>query len=219
MAGASQPLRGLKRVRRHPGLRPAKASAAARRKSPPPHFIREQWIKEGDGAIKWTRLSCRSFAANAVRLQLHVLAYNIGNFMRTLAMPKAAEPGSLTSLREKADQDRRQDRQPWPLRHLPIGRGRGVAADVPGNLDADRPTAGTAGARVSVLGSQYDGQRQERYALTKAKQPVRCREEGNPRFRSPGHPFMGRRLLLRRPKSETMVVNGTGIRGMSAKEA
>jgi hypothetical protein len=36
-----------------------------------------------------------------VRLQLHILAYNLGNFMRTLAMPKAAEPWSLTSLREK----------------------------------------------------------------------------------------------------------------------
>ena len=47
------------------------------------------------------RLSCRSFAANAVRLQLHALAYNLGNFMRTLAMPKTAEPWSLTSLREK----------------------------------------------------------------------------------------------------------------------
>jgi hypothetical protein len=61
----------------------------------------EQWIKEGKGAIKWTRLSCCSLAANAVRLQLHALAYNLGNFMRTLAMPKAAEPWSLTSLREK----------------------------------------------------------------------------------------------------------------------
>jgi hypothetical protein len=61
----------------------------------------EQWIKEGKGAIKWTRLSCRSLAASAVRLQLHALAYNLGNFMRTLAMPKAAEPWSLTSLREK----------------------------------------------------------------------------------------------------------------------
>src|ERR1700726_2929352 len=61
----------------------------------------EQWIKEGKGAIKWTRLSCRSFAANAVRLQLHVLAYNLGNFMQTLAMPKTAEPWSITSLREK----------------------------------------------------------------------------------------------------------------------
>ena len=33
--------------------------------------------------------------------KLHVLAYNLGNFMRTLAMPKAAEPWPLTSLREK----------------------------------------------------------------------------------------------------------------------
>ena len=56
----------------------------------------EQWVKEGKGAIKWTRLSCRSFVANAVRLQLHALAYNLGNFMRTLAMPKTAEPWSLT---------------------------------------------------------------------------------------------------------------------------
>jgi hypothetical protein len=61
----------------------------------------EQYIKEGKSAIKWTRLSCRSFAANAARLQLHALAYNLGNFMRTLAMPKTAEPWSLTSLREK----------------------------------------------------------------------------------------------------------------------
>ena len=48
----------------------------------------EQWIKEGKGAIKWTRLSCRTFAANAVRLQLHALAYNLGNFPRTLATPE-----------------------------------------------------------------------------------------------------------------------------------
>ena len=61
----------------------------------------EQWIKEGKAAIRWTRLSCRSFAANAVRLQLHALAYNLGNFMRTLAMPASAEPWSLTNLREK----------------------------------------------------------------------------------------------------------------------
>src|SRR6476659_1037281 len=61
----------------------------------------EQFIKEGKGAIKWTRLSCRTFAANAVRLQLHALAYNLGNFMRTLAMPKTAELWSLSSLREK----------------------------------------------------------------------------------------------------------------------
>ena len=61
----------------------------------------EQWIKEGKAAIKWTRLSCRSFSANAVRLQLHVLAYNLGNFIRTLATPEPIRAWSLTSLREK----------------------------------------------------------------------------------------------------------------------
>ena len=34
----------------------------------------EQHIKGGKKAMKWTRLSCRSFAANAVRLQLHTIA-------------------------------------------------------------------------------------------------------------------------------------------------
>jgi hypothetical protein len=51
----------------------------------------EQWIKEGKGAIKWTRLSCRTFAAKAVRLQLHALAYNLGNFLRTLAIVSAVQ--------------------------------------------------------------------------------------------------------------------------------
>ena len=61
----------------------------------------EQWIKEGKGAIKWTRLSCRTFAANAVRLQLHALSYNLGNFLRTLATPEPIKDWSLTSLKEK----------------------------------------------------------------------------------------------------------------------
>ncbi len=63
--------------------------------------LHQQWIKEGKHAIRWTRLSCRRFDHNAVRLQLHALAYNLGNFMRTLALPDAVEQWSLTSLREK----------------------------------------------------------------------------------------------------------------------
>ena len=61
----------------------------------------EQWIKEGKHAVKWTRLSCTTFRANAVRLQLHALAYNLANFLRTLALPGEIERWSLTSLREK----------------------------------------------------------------------------------------------------------------------
>jgi hypothetical protein len=61
----------------------------------------EQWIKEGKNAIRWTRLSCHAFRHNAVRLQLHALAYNLANFMRTLALPQEVEHWSLTTLREK----------------------------------------------------------------------------------------------------------------------
>ena len=61
----------------------------------------EQWIKEGKNAINWTRLSCHSFRKIVVRLQLHALAYNLGNFLRTLALPEAVEHWSLTTLREK----------------------------------------------------------------------------------------------------------------------
>src|SRR5262245_33311866 len=61
----------------------------------------EQYIKEGKHAVKWTRLSCTTFRANAVRLQLHALAYNLANVLRTLALPGEVERWSLTSLREK----------------------------------------------------------------------------------------------------------------------
>jgi len=61
----------------------------------------EQWIKEGKYAVKWTRLSCRSFKDNQLRLQLFALAYNLGNFLRRLALPSPVKHWSLTTLREK----------------------------------------------------------------------------------------------------------------------
>ena len=61
----------------------------------------EQYIKEGKNAINWTRLSCHGFRNNEVRLQLHALAYNLGNFLRTLALPEAVAYWSLSTLREK----------------------------------------------------------------------------------------------------------------------
>ena len=61
----------------------------------------EQWIKEGKHAVRWTRLSCHSFDANRVRLQLHVLAYNLGNFLRRLALPASVKHWTLTTLRDK----------------------------------------------------------------------------------------------------------------------
>jgi Transposase DDE domain group 1 len=61
----------------------------------------EQWIKEGKNAVKWTKLSCRTFKDNQTRLQLFALAYNLGNFLRRLALPKGIRQWSLTTLREK----------------------------------------------------------------------------------------------------------------------
>jgi hypothetical protein len=61
----------------------------------------EQHIKEGKNALRWTRLSCHAFRQNAVRLQLHALAYNLANFMRTVALREEVEHWSLTTLREK----------------------------------------------------------------------------------------------------------------------
>jgi hypothetical protein len=61
----------------------------------------EQWIKEGKQALKWTRLSCRRFKDNLVRLQLFALAYNLGNFLRQLALPRPVRTWTLTTLREK----------------------------------------------------------------------------------------------------------------------
>ena len=89
-----------------------------------------QWIKEGKGAIKWTRLSCRTFAANAVRLQLHVHTYNLGNFMRTFALPKTAEPWSLTSLREKLIKTGAKVVSHGRYVTFQLARSRGAAADV-----------------------------------------------------------------------------------------
>ena len=61
----------------------------------------EQWIKEGKYALNWTRLSCHRFVANRVRLSLFVLAYNLGNFLRRLCLPKAVKHWSLRSVQVK----------------------------------------------------------------------------------------------------------------------
>ena len=61
----------------------------------------KQWIKEGKQAAAMTRLSCHRFRANQVRLWLSVLAYNLGNLWRRLALPKTIASWSLTSLQQR----------------------------------------------------------------------------------------------------------------------
>ena len=106
----TRPRRVIARVEWHPGeLYPRVGFIVTNMSRPAERVVAfynkrgtcEQWIKEGKGAIKWTRLSCRTFAANAVRLQLHALAYNLGNFLRTLATPEPIKDWSLTTLKDK----------------------------------------------------------------------------------------------------------------------
>jgi len=60
-----------------------------------------QWIKEGKQAVKMTRLSCHKFRSNEVRLRLTIIAYNLGNLWRRLALPQRIANGSLTSLQQR----------------------------------------------------------------------------------------------------------------------
>jgi hypothetical protein len=83
----------------------------------------EQWIKEGRNAVRWTRLSCRRLRDNQARLQLFALAYNLGNFLRQLALPRPVRAWTLTTLREKLIKIRGQCRPPRQGRDIPAGRG------------------------------------------------------------------------------------------------
>jgi DDE family transposase len=56
--------------------------------------IRQWWTMMG-------RLSCHRFRANEVRLQLSVLAYNLGNLWRRLVLPQRVKSWSLTSLQQR----------------------------------------------------------------------------------------------------------------------
>ena len=61
----------------------------------------EQHIKEGKNAITWTRLSCKRFCDNEVRLQLHALAYNLGVFLQSVELPVEIADWSLTSIQSR----------------------------------------------------------------------------------------------------------------------
>jgi Transposase DDE domain group 1 len=91
------------------GLDPLRGSSVTNLSRPAERIVKfyngrgtaEQWIREGKNALHWTRLSCRTFRDNAVRLQLLALAYDLANFLRSLALPREVAQWSLTTLREK----------------------------------------------------------------------------------------------------------------------
>ena len=58
-------------------------------------------MKESGYALNCTRLSCHRFIANQVRLALFILAYNLGNFMRRLALRDPIKHRSLRGVHTK----------------------------------------------------------------------------------------------------------------------
>jgi hypothetical protein len=133
----------------------------------------EQHIKEGKNAIRWTRLSCRAFRHNAVRLQLHTLAYNLANFMRTLALPEEVEHWSLTTLREKLVKIGARIVRQWSLRRVPVGRGGGAARLVRRDPAPDRRAqAKAAAARSMSPGSNERRQPSRRSASMIDREPL-----------------------------------------------
>ncbi len=102
--------RVVARVERHPGERVPRVGFIVTRLSRPAGRVvafcnrrgaAGQHIEEGRNAIVRTRLSCRRFRNNAVRLRLHAFACNPGNFMRTPALPEAVRRWSPTGVKEK----------------------------------------------------------------------------------------------------------------------
>jgi hypothetical protein len=106
-------------------------------------------IKEGKVAP--TRLSCHDFRDNEVRLQLFALAYDLGNFLRTLALPQKVEHWTLTTLRAKLI--RGQGDAAREVCHLPNRRGGHPEGALCGLLGQNRPLATAAGVRDTLKNS------------------------------------------------------------------
>jgi Transposase DDE domain group 1 len=82
----------------------------------------EQWIKEGKQAVKMTRFFCHRFRPNQMRLALSLLAYNLENLSRRLALPKRIENCSLTESAATTGEDGRAAGEECPLPLASSGR-------------------------------------------------------------------------------------------------
>jgi len=74
-----------------------------------------QWIKEGKQPVKMARLSCHRFRPSQMRLVLSLLAYNLENLARRLALPKRIENCSPTESAATAGEGGRRAGEECPL--------------------------------------------------------------------------------------------------------
>jgi len=94
---------------------------------------------------------------NQVRLQLFVLTYNLGNFLRQAVLPQSVRHWTLTTLREKIDQDWGEGCAPFSEDRLSDGGGGGSARVVPDDFGTDWPVEiGNCNVRMRVrLNNQF----------------------------------------------------------------
>ncbi len=96
----SKPRRIVAKVEHHLGELFPRVGFIVTNMSLPSRSVVRFYNKRGT-AEQWTRLSCHRFRANEVRLQLSVLAYNLGNLWRRLGLPNRIKSWSLTSLQQR----------------------------------------------------------------------------------------------------------------------
>ena len=124
----------------------------------------EQWIKEGKQATHWTRLSCHRFRANEARLQLSLLAYNLGNLWRRLVLPKRIDAWSLTSLQQRLVKTGgrlvKHARYYWLLLAESHLHAAAVWADAAADLRRCRCRAGSTPIAVAKSGAEGGGSEQ-----------------------------------------------------------
>jgi hypothetical protein len=113
----------------------------------------EHWIKEGKNAVRRTRLSYHDFVDNQVRLQLFVLAYNLGNFLRQAVLPQSVRHWTLTRLRERliktgAKVMRHSRKIVFQMAEVAVPRE--LFRDIPRSIDRLRLATATSGRRPTV---------------------------------------------------------------------
>ena len=83
------------------------------------HLRGPEAIIVGFGCLPSNGRGCHAVFSPPTRFASSCMHYNLGNFMRTLAMPKTAQAWSLSEPAREADQDRRQGGEPRLLRYFP----------------------------------------------------------------------------------------------------
>ncbi len=121
-----------------------------------------RWIrvKEGKYALNWTRLSCHRFVANQVRLALFILAYNLGNLLRRLCLPRAVKHWSLRSLQVKLIKIRGEASSPRPAAGVSASRGSSASGGISTSAGAYRraPSSTRVASILGIIGGDEDSQ-------------------------------------------------------------